>query len=52
MTAFSYVGKRMTKPDIYRKVTGSDLDATTQDILLEYSGGQGLIDDAATEGQS
>ena len=37
---------------IYRKVTGSDLDATTQDILLEYSGGQGLVDDAATEGQS
>lgn len=36
---------------IYRKVTGSDLDATTQDILLEYSGGQGLVDDAAAEGQ-
>jgi hypothetical protein len=36
---------------IYRKVTGSDLDATTQDILLEYSGGQGLVDDAATEGR-
>jgi hypothetical protein len=36
---------------IYRKVTGSDLDATTQDILLEYSGGQGLVDEAAAEGQ-
>lgn len=36
---------------IYRKVTGSDLDATTQDILLEYSRGQVLVDDAATEGQ-
>jgi hypothetical protein len=37
---------------IYRKVTGSNLDATTQDILLEYSGGQGLVNDAATEGQA
>jgi len=37
---------------VYRKVTGSDLDATTQDILLEYSGGQGLVDDAATEGRA
>lgn len=36
----------------YRKITGSDLDATTQDILLEYSGGQGLIDDDAMEGQA
>lgn len=37
---------------IYRKVTGSNLDATTQDILLEYSGGQGLVDDTVTEGQA
>ncbi len=35
---------------IYRKVTGSDLDATTQDILLEYSGGQELAGGAAEEG--
>lgn len=34
---------------IYRKVTGSDLDATTQDILLEYSGGQDLAGGAAEE---
>lgn len=37
---------------VYRKVTGSDLDATTQDILLEYSGGQGLAEDATTEGHA
>lgn len=37
---------------IYRKVTGSNLEATTQDILLEYSGGQGLVDDTVTEGQA
>lgn len=36
---------------IYRKVTGSDLNTTTQDILLEYSGGQGLVDDVAAESQ-
>ncbi|MBE2239438.1 MAG: hypothetical protein IAE81_16740, partial [Caldilineaceae bacterium] len=34
---------------IYRKVTGSDLDSTTQDILLEYSGGQELVEKMAKE---
>lgn len=34
---------------VYRKVTGSDLDATTQDILMEYSGGQTLAGSAAKE---
>jgi hypothetical protein len=31
-------------------VTGSDLDSTTQDILLEYSGGQELVEKMAKEG--
>lgn len=35
---------------IYRKITGSDLDATTQDILLEYSAGQPLPDRTPAEG--
>lgn len=34
---------------IYRKVTGSELDATTQDILLEYSGGQELAGGTVAE---
>ena len=37
---------------IYRKVTGSDLESTTQDILLEFSGGQGLADQAPEGGQA
>ena len=35
---------------IYRKITGSTLDATTQDILLEYSAGQPLPDQTPAEG--
>ena len=37
---------------LYRKVTGSDLESTTQDILLEFSGGQGLADQAPEGGQA
>ena len=37
---------------IWRKVTGSDLDTTPQDILLEFSGGQGLATDAQNGGHS
>ena len=37
---------------LYRKVTGSDLESTTQDILLEFSGGQGLAGQASEGGQA
>ena len=36
---------------VYRKVTGSDLNTTTQDILLAYSAGQGLAGSSAKAGQ-
>ena len=36
---------------VYRKVTGSDLNTTPQDILLEYSAGQGLAGSSAKAGQ-
>lgn len=37
---------------IYRKVTGSNLDATTQDILLEFSTGAGIAKNAPKGGQA
>ena len=37
---------------VYRKVTGSDLNATTHDILLEFSKGQGVAADAPQGGQA
>ena len=37
---------------IYRKVTGSNLDTTTQDILMEFSAGVGLAKNAAKGGQA
>lgn len=37
---------------LYRKVTGSDLDTTTQDILLEFSSVQGVAAGANEGGQS
>ena len=36
---------------IWRKATGSELDATAQDILLEFSSGQGLAAESHNGGQ-